>query len=489
MKTLVNSKFAAIFLMLLLLSACDDFLDRKPLGQYTSDTYPAGGLTEYVYGMYSQLRAFNIHVFAFIGITSITSDDADKGSTPADGPAQKEFDDFTILANNGLVSGFYTGHYQGISRCNLVLEVTDSLQQSITPEEYTLSRAEARFIRAYLYFNLVRTFGGVPKVEVTGSTANIPRASKEEIYAFIEEDLLFAQNNLPATWPDYPGRSSRGAAQGLLAKVYLYQQRWGDALQMCQNVIGSGQYDLNTPYNVIFTEEGENTSESLFEIQAVRNAEVNYNCEYAQVQGARGSGAWDLGWGFNTPSEQLLNAYEADDPRMEVTILFRGETTPYGEIPPLSLPNERYNQKVYTNPTFRQEANNRFGGWMNVRILRYADVVLMAAEAANELDQTDEALEKLEWIRARARGTNNAILPEITETDQALLRDLIRHERRIELAMEHERFFDLVRWGIAEDVLHAAGKTNFVTGKHELMPIPQAEIDISGGVLIQNPGY
>lgn len=176
---------------------------------------------------------------------------------------------------------------------------------------------------------------------------------------------------------------------------------------------------------------------------------------------------------------------------MEVTILFEGESTIYGEIvPPLpGVPNVRYNQKVYTNPSYRVAANSTFGEWMNVRILRYADVVLMAAEASNELNQTDDALEYLEMIRKRARGGNNAILPEITETDQALLRDLIRHERRIELAMEHERFFDLVRWGIAEDILHAAGKVNFVAGKHELLPIPQSEIDRSDGVLIQNPGY
>ena len=158
-------------------------------------------------------------------------------------------------------------------------------------------------------------------------------------------------------------------------------------------------------------------------------------------------------------------------------------------MPPASLPNPRYNQKVYTDPDYRDAANSQGGGWVNIRILRYADVVLLAAEAANELGQTDLALEYLEMVRARARGGNDAILPEITERDQAELRDLIRHERRIELAMEHERFFDLVRWGIAAEVLHEAGKENFTAGKHELMPIPQDEIDRSNGVLTQNPGY
>ncbi|MBW3545445.1 MAG: RagB/SusD family nutrient uptake outer membrane protein, partial [Bacteroidetes bacterium] len=231
------------------------------------------------------------------------------------------------------------------------------------------------------------------------------------------------------------------------------------------------------------------SSESIFEVQNLYNQTYRFGSEYADVQGARGSGSWDLGWGFNSPSEQLVNAYEEGDPRRDATILFRGEVTPYGEIPPETLPNERYNQKVYTNPTFRAAANSQKGQWVNIRLLRYADVVLIAAEAANELGQTDLALEYLEMIRARARGGNPNVLPEITTTNQAELRELIRHERRIELAMEHERFFDLVRWGIAEEVLHAAGKTNFVAGKNELMPIPQDEIDRSNGVLTQNPGY
>jgi hypothetical protein len=248
-------------------------------------------------------------------------------------------------------------------------------------------------------------------------------------------------------------------------------------------------HDLTTPYSDIFTEDGENSTESLFEIQNHRDETNNFGSDYARVQGVRGAGPWDFGWGFNSPSTTLVDAYEPNDPRRDATILFVGETTPYGEVPPLNLPNPRYNQKVYTDPAYRTRANNLQADWVNIRILRYADVVLLAAEAANELGQTDLALEYLEMVRARARGGNAAILPEITERDQAALRDLIRHERRIELAMEHDRFFDLVRWGIAEEALHAAGKTNFVAGKHELMPIPQDEIDRSNGVLVQNPGY
>ncbi len=478
-----------------MLIGCEDFLDREPLGRYTSDTYPTGGLTQFVYGMYSELRSYGVHAFPFVGITSITSDDADKGSTPADAPAQLELDNFTVTPTNGLVNTFYTAHYTAINKANVVLDQADSLlsAEGVSQEDYDRSTAEARFVRGYLYFNLVRTFGGVPKVVslvTEQENFNIPRASAAEIYELVVEDLQYAAQYLPVSWDAaFIGRPTQTAAQGMLAKVYAYQNNWTGALQSAQSVITSNQHNLSTPYSEIFTERGENNPGSIFEIQNIRNESYDYGSQYAEVQGVRGAGAWDLGWGFNVPSQELLDAYEPNDPRMEATVLFAGETTPYGETLPTDLPNPRYNQKVYTDPSYRTAANSQHAQWVNIRILRYADVVLLAAEAANELGQTDLALEYLEMVRARARGDNAAILPEITERDQAALRDLIRHERRIELAMEHDRFFDLVRWGIAEEVLHAAGKTGYVAGKNELMPIPQDEIDRSAGVLTQNPGY
>lgn len=479
--------------MLLTVGCKEDFLERKPLGRYTTETYPAGGLSEYVYGMYAELRTWGVHAFAYVGITSITSDDADKGSSPADGPDQKALDEFTVLPNNGLINDFYKGHFAAINKCNVVLQQSDLFKTTISESDYFLSRAEARFIRGYLYFNLVRTFGGVPKVETVlteEGTFNIGRATKEEIYALVEEDLKFASQYLPVQWEaNYIGRPTKGSAEGVLAKVYLYQQKWGASLAAAQAVIGTGVYNLTNPYTVIFTEKGENTSESVFEIQNLYNKTYQFGSQYAEVQGLRAPGSLNLGWGFNTPSQQLVDAYESGDPRKDATILFKGETTPYGEVIPTTLDNERYNQKVYTNPSNRIEANAQNGMWVNIRILRYADVLLMAAEAANELGQTDVALANLELVRARARGSNGAILPKIVERDQALLRNLIRHERRIELAMEQERFFDLVRWGIADEVLDAAGKPGFTKGRNELMPIPQSEIDKSNGKLIQNPGY
>jgi len=200
------------------------------------------------------------------------------------------------------------------------------------------------------------------------------------------------------------------------------------------------------------------------------------------VQGVRGSTGG--GWGFNVPTADLVAEYEANDPRMDATIIFRGETTPEGDAIPATGDNPRYNQKSYV--PFGTYVECSEGSEQNVRVIRYADVLLMNAEAANELGMSAQAIASLELVRARARGGNNTILPKVTTTDKAQLRTAIWHERRVELAMEFDRFFDLVRQGRAATVLASKG---FKAGKNEVWPIPQNEIDLSAGVLTQNPGY
>ncbi|MFT2008330.1 RagB/SusD family nutrient uptake outer membrane protein [Pontibacter sp. 13R65] len=491
------------------LPACKDFLDRDPQGEYTEETYPypegAGPYDQFLFAVYSELRSFNVHSQSFIAITSIRSDDADKGSTPSDGGSNAiDMDNFPVTVNNGFADDMWKGYFNLVSRTNIAIDqILNNEAITATPEVKVQSEAEARFMRAYAYFMLVRTYGRVPLItevfDDPAAQSNVPQSNPAEIYAQIENDLQFAAANLPVSWdPLFIGRATSGAANGLLAKVYLTQRKWSQALGAANMVIMSGQYDLSTPYDRIFREEGENSRESVFEVQATASRtfpEVN-GVQYAPIQGIRGAGVWNLGWGWNTPSEALAAAYEPGDPRRARTILFTSTTTEanegltiYGEKTPLGLPNPRYNHKVYTNPARRTATGSQGGWWMNVRILRYADVVLMYAEAANELGQTQEALDKLEMVRARARNGNAAILPPVTTTDQAELREAIRHERRVELGMEHDRFFDLVRWGIAREALHAVGKTNFNENRDVLLPIPQNQIDISRGVLTQNPGY
>jgi len=510
MKLKISANHGLIFMLVVvsLFAGCKkDFLDRMPQGQYTTENYPypggSGPYDTYLMGAYSELRSFDVHSQSFICATSIRSDDAEKGSDPADGGANAiQMDNFPVSPDNGFANSLWKGYFNFVNKCNIALDqIKNNAAIEATPEIKTQAEAEAKFLRGYAYFNLVRFFGRVPLVDSVFSNSvsesNVPQSSAAAIYTLIESDLQFAAANLPPSWDaKFVGRATMGAANGLLAKVYLTQQKWGPAMATASLVINSGQYSLIS-YDTEFREQGENSMESVFEVQATATAAIpnDIGVQYAQIQGIRGAGAWNLGWGWNTPSPDLANnAYEPGDPRKTRTILFTSTSdttykTIYGEDIPVGLTNPMYNNKVYTNPAMRASIGNLSGYWFNVRILRYADVLLMYAEAANETGNPAEALAKLEMVRARARAGNNAILPPVTTTDQALLRDAIRHERRVELAMEHDRFFDLVRWGIAGDRLQAVGKTSFNESRDVLLPIPQTQIDLSKGVLTQNPGY
>ncbi|TDH23064.1 RagB/SusD family nutrient uptake outer membrane protein [Segetibacter sp. 3557_3] len=488
--------------IIIILTGCSKLLDTNRQGGYDESNYPypggSGPYDQFIFGAYNDLRSYSVHVDGFVAATSIRSDDADKGSTPADGGADLiSMDNFPVLPSSGRANALWTGYFGLINKCNNTLyQIGTNAAITATEAVKLQTQAEARFMRGYSYFMLVRLFGRVPLIDTfyvdPAAQNNIPQSTPAQIYSFVENDLNFAAMYLPLKWDaKFVGRATKGMANGILAKVYLTQQKWALAMSTANAVITSGQYDLSTPYAKIFSEDGENSSESIFEIQATADANnpTSQGIQYTSIQGVRGAGAWDLGWGWNSPSTYLEAAYEAGDPRRARTILYAGGTTIHGEAVPTSVPNPRYNHKVHTNPAFRSSVGSRFGWWMNVRILRYADVVLMYAEAANEMGNTTEALEKLELVRARARAGNNTILPPVSTRDQAQLRNAIRQERRVELAMEHERFFDLVRWGIAGTTLPAAGKTNYVDSRDRLLPIPQTQIDLSKGVLTQNPGY
>jgi hypothetical protein len=208
------------------------------------------------------------------------------------------------------------------------------------------------------------------------------------------------------------------------------------------------------------------------------------NSQYSQVQMPRVTEPAG-GWGFNDPSPSLIAAFEAGDPRKTGTVIVTGTTTPEGDMIDASAPDPYYNMKSYVPFALYVSGFNQ-GCQQDKIVLRYADVLLMNAEANNELGNTAAALASLEMVRARARAGNTAILPAITTTDQGTLRTAIQHERRVELGMEFERHFDVIRWGLGPSVF---GPQGFVAGKNEVWPIPQNEIDLSAGVLTQNPGY
>ncbi|MGM9475384.1 RagB/SusD family nutrient uptake outer membrane protein [Pedobacter sp. GSP4] len=513
MKKNINTRKGIVItlaaLMIFSSTGCRKFLDTQRQGEYTTEDYPypsgSGPYDVFLYAAYNDLRSFGVHCTGFFLATSVRSDDADKGSSPTDGGADAiTMDNFPVSPSNGFSNGMWTAYYTFISKCNTVLDkVANNTDIVATDAQKIQAQAEARFLRAYAYFNLVRFYGRVPLIDkvLAVDQYNVPQSSPAQIYAFIEADLQFAAANLPVSWDKkFVGRSSKGMANGLLAKVYLTQQKWAAAMGAANLVMTSGQYDLSTSYDKIFGESGENSKESIFEVQATASASVpnDNGAEFTQWQGVRAAGDWNLGYGWNVPNTNLENAYEPNDPRKARTFLYRSTAattyrTVYGEATATTWENPIYNHKVYTNPAFRALYNNRAGRWMNIRLLRYADVVLMYAEAANEVGGAGNitaALAALNSVRARARiGAVAGTLPDVVTTDQAVLREAIRKERRIELAMEHDRFLDLVRWGISGSVLPSAGKTNFIASRDNLLPIPQAQIDLSKGVLTQNSGY
>lgn len=499
-----------VFMMLFSTTGCKKFLDTTLQGKYNTEDYPypagSGPYDVYLYAAYNDLRSYDVHCTAFFGATSIRSDDADKGSVTSDNAANgNPLDLFPVQPSNAFTSGMWVGYYALISKCNTALDQIANNKDIVATElQKAQSEAEAKFIRAYAYFNMVRFFGNIPLIDkvLTVEQINVRQSTPAQVYALIESDLQFAAANLPISWDKkFIGRLTKGAANGLLAKVYLTQQKWGPAMASASAVMNAGLYDLSTPYDRIFGEAGENSKESVFEVQATASSAVptDNGAEITQWQGVRAGGDWNLGYGWNVPNSFLESAYEPNDPRKARTFLYRSGSTPetqfktvYGENTATTWENPIYNHKAYTNPSFRAQYNSRAGRWMNIRILRYADVVLMYAEAANEVGgtgNTTAALAALNSVRARARNGNNAILPDVTTTNQELLREAIRHERRIELAMEYDRFFDLVRWGISGTALPAANRPNFVASRDNLLPIPQAQIDLSKGILVQNPGY
>ena len=413
-----------------------------------------------------------------------------KRKTPADASFFNDFDTFSVDPAQGNIAGFWSGQYRNINYANQVLDNVPA----IVMDEALKARylAEAKFVRAFSYFRLVRAFGNIPlRLHVPtdpNKDYNLPQTPVAQVYAQIEKDLTEAEAVLPQTYPDADkGRATKGAVLTLHAKVAMYQKKWGDVLNYTNTVMGMG-YSLLPDYEKVFRLENENGAESIFEIQCVLlpgNPEAS-NSQYSQVQGVRGqSGVDGGGWGFNVPTADLAAAFEPGDPRRSGTILFRGTTTPEGDVIPKVGDNPMYNMKSYV-PFKLYVSNFNEGAQQNVRILRYSDVLLMNAEAANELGNPGQALSSLEQVRRRARQGNPNILPAVTTTDQTALRAAIYRERRVEFAMEFDRYFDVIRQGRGAVVF---GPKGWKANKNEVWPIPQTEVDLSGGVLIQNPGY
>lgn len=385
------------------------------------------------------------------------------------------FDQFTLTGSEVTLQQIWRECYAGIYRCNLLLEKV--AEAPIDPALKTRVLAEATFLRGFYHFELMKCFGGVPIVLKTLSPeeARLPRNTRAETAAQIEADFKAAAASLPLK-SQYAatdmGRATKGAAQAFLMKLYVFESRWAEALAIGQEVVISNEYGLFSDFNDNFSIAQENGSESIFEVQ----------CKTGTGTG-EGNAHYDLESfeltpnprGYTQPYADLRNSYQnnaagAKDPRRDFSIKVN-------IISSTLLASNKYNRPQSPQPAIQ------YDGDLNYKLMRYADFLLLLAEAANETGDQATALTYINLVRQRP----SVNMPELTGLDQTGLRTAIQQERRWELAFEGHRYFDLVRWGIAGTVIRGQGRA-FVDGKHELMPIPTNEITLNP-ILKQNPNY
>lgn len=447
----------ALLLVAALPAACN--IETEPLGVLTTESFfktPEQAI-QATNATYNMLREWEVHVFSWLGLTDIASDDATAGSTPGDASFLEALDNLNFGSQvEPALKDPWTGYYRGIYRANVAIANIPSVSMDPTLQARLIG--ENKFLRAYFYFFLVRAFGGVPLITepLTPGEFMQPRATAAAVYDLIEQDLTDAIAVLPeksAYAAADLGRATKGAARALLAEAYLYQGDFANVVQQAQAVISSNQYSLFPDYATLFTRAGENSSESVFEVQQIALQTENAGGLYQVVQGVRGTP--NIGWGFNTPSPELEDSYEPGDPRMDATILYPWEQLPDGSgrvvhLNPGML-NNRYNQKVLMPLADPPGSGN---GGSNIRRIRYAHVLLNGAEAAARSGQAGTALNWLNQVRVRARGGRTitlGIYPELLANSIA--------ENVLGMAAGTSRVF--VRFVDPDDAAYAAGHRSF----------------------------
>ncbi|OBX26037.1 putative outer membrane starch-binding protein [Gelidibacter algens] len=486
--------FIAAMAMLFLSSCSEEFLDKQPLDTINTENYPktAEELITVVNGAYQPLqwpKLYNLRMWTSDIMAGNSIVGAGGGT---DGIETQNMSNFIVQPDNAGVLDLWRGPWPGILMTNIVLETAPTLD--INEDLKNRSMGEAYFLRAHYYFILARYFGDVPLITTPlSSDDNLfpSRTSVNEVYDLIISDLTNATQLLPPN-SSYSqqniGRASKGAAYGMLAKVHLTLGNYQEAVNMITQVEGLG-YALNANYFDNFNIQNENSQESIFEVQYASDGgfsfwdNENQSSWTSPFMGPRGSNFVGGGFGWNQPTQEFINQYEPDDVRKDVTVLYEGGPNFDGLAYEASYSYTGYNVRKFLVPISVIPSFDNSP--MNFPVLRYADVLLMKAEALNELGQTNEAEDYLNMVRNRA-GLSD-VQRGLSQVD---FRDAVLKERRLELAFEGQRWFDLIRVNNGQyglDFLHSIGKNN-ATQKHLLFPVPQIEIDRNPN-LTQNTGY
>ena len=473
--------------------ACKKILTQPLEGQYSSADFFTNDANANlaVNAAYTSTTFTDASSNAIWVLGDVSSDDAIKGGNPGDQGDFQLVSDFNITPTNSAVEAVWKRYYQGVFTCNVV---TDGLanNSAVSAPVKASALAQVEFLRAYYYFNLTAAYGAIPlhlHVATSPAEAAKPLSTQAQIFAQIEQDCTAAAAALPTSWSGADlGRATKGAALALLAKTYLFEQKWALAASTAQAVDALGIYSLLPVYADNFRAATKNNAEGIFSVQ--------HQTQLVPFQG-NNLNVWFAprsigGYGFFYPTQSLVDNYEkstsgVDDPRLDYSIARAGH--PYFDIAfDPTWTTTGYLSKKDCQPLSEIPTNIKGDGNLNYQAIRFADVLLIEAEALNEAGNSAGALVPLNRIRKRAResylydsslpnyGTvPDGLLPDITTTDQTQLRDIIRRERRSELALEFHRFFDIIRYGSTYAGSVLGYKPLFNYNADKFFPIPESE--------------
>lgn len=482
MKQIIKIQILCVLSLVIILTGCDDFLDKLPENTVEAESVDYSKINEMympVSGMYASARE-TFGSWSAYGLIAVRGDDVNKGSTATDQIEYQYCKDFKydMITGYWALNGTWSGLYKMISTANAAIESLDKYAEFITADadrqKYNEYLAEVRFLRALAYFRIVNFWGDAPLL-LDNQQLNIEKSTKDEIYTYIFDELEFCISNLPALRPNEQagklGAVTKYTAIFLKAKAAMYNNDWDTVLSGTQEIISSSKFSLYSDFYELFKIPGKLSDESLFEIQLTDfntgSGEIIKSDNWFAFQGPRGGQKPIEGWGFMVPSDEIRAYFDArgETVRKTTTFLVAGETTPSGDklSDPIAGEPTAYSGKAYTPSNQMTEGRNDYGDNNNVRMFRYADVLLMNAEAKIRKGENGDV--PLNEVRARA---------EIAPISGATVDDVL-NERRVEFALEWgERFFDLVRTGKAATTL-----PGFVEGESNYYPIPSDQIDLN----------